>query len=118
MVPRVTAVEVCGPHSLRLSFHDGVRKQVNLLALLKGPIFAPLLDAAYFRQVLLDPVAGTVVWPNGADIAPETLYVLPEEPVGDEPVGTRRAPAKTGRRPAAAGEVADRPAGRKRAGRR
>ncbi len=66
MIPRVTAVEFCGSHSLRLSFHDGVRKQVNLLALLKGLIFAPLLDAAYFRQVLLDPVAGTVVWSNGA----------------------------------------------------
>jgi hypothetical protein len=37
-------------------------------------VFEPLADAAYFRQVRLDEELGTVVWPNGADIAPETLH--------------------------------------------
>jgi hypothetical protein len=79
MIPRVTVVEVTGPHSLRLTFRDGARKQVNLLAPLEGPIFHPLLEPSFFRQVCLGPVAGTVVWPNGADIAPETLYELPDQ---------------------------------------
>ena len=73
---RVVKAEACGAHSLELTFKDGTRKRVNLLALLEGPVFEPLRDPKYFAQVALDLVAGTVVWPNGADIAPETLYEL------------------------------------------
>jgi hypothetical protein len=74
---RVVGVEASGPHTLDLTFKDGTRKQIDLLPLLEGPIFAPLRDPAFFARVVLDPVAGTVVWPNGADIAPETLYGMP-----------------------------------------
>lgn len=79
MTWRVVRVEVSGPHSLALTFKDGKRKQVDLLRLLEGPVFEPLRDPTFFARVMLDPVAGTVVWPNGADIAPETLYELPAE---------------------------------------
>jgi hypothetical protein len=78
-ITRIVTVEVCGPHSLRLEFHDGLRKSVNLLPLLNGPVFDPLLDPNYFARALLDPVAGTVVWPNGADLAPDALHALPAE---------------------------------------
>ena len=79
MVLRIEKVEVCGVHSLRVAFNDGVRKRVDLLPLLEGPVFDPLREPAFFGRVLLDPVAGTVVWPNGADLAPEALYELPPE---------------------------------------
>ena len=80
MVLRIIEADVCGPHSLQLTFNDDTRKRVNVLPLLEGPIFEPLLDPAYFARMVLDPVAGTVVWPNEADIAPEALYELePEE---------------------------------------
>ena len=55
-------------------------RRVNLLPELEGPVFEPLRDPAYFSRVVLGPVAGTVVWPNGADCAPEFLR-LPEEKV-------------------------------------
>ena len=80
-IVRVTAVELVGPHSLALRFNDGASRRVDLLAELEGPIFEPLRDPAYFSRVVLDPVAGTVVWPNGADFAPEFLRGLPEEEI-------------------------------------
>lgn len=79
MLHRIESARVCGSHSLMLRFDDGTSKKVDLLPLLEGPIFEPVRDPDYFRSVVVDAVAGTVVWPNGADIAPEVLYELPEE---------------------------------------
>ena len=79
MILRILEAEVCGPHSLRLRFNDGTHKRINVLPLLDGPVFEPLHDPVYFSQVTLDPVAGTVVWPNEADFAPEALYELEAE---------------------------------------
>jgi hypothetical protein len=76
---RIENVEVCGPHSLRLEFDNEVAKCVYVMPLLNGPVFQPLHDSAFFGRVILDPEAGTVVWPNGADLAPEALYALPAE---------------------------------------
>ena len=85
MILRVLEATICGPYSLRLAFNNGTCKRVNLLPLLDGPIFEPLRDPAYFARVVLDPVAGTVVWPNEADFAPEALYELEAE---EEPISS------------------------------
>ena len=79
MILHIIDVKVCGVHSLDLTFNDGTHKRVNVMPLLDGPIFKPLRDPAYFARVVLDPVLGTVVWPNEADFAPEALYELPAE---------------------------------------
>ena len=76
MILRITAVQVKSPHILSLSFNDGTRKTVDARPLLCGPIFEPLHAPEFFAQVSLDPECGTVVWPNGADLAPETLQEL------------------------------------------
>jgi hypothetical protein len=70
----VTEVEVVGSHRLRLSFDDGAEGQVDLSSWRWRGVFEPLADPDYFRQVTLDKELGTIVWPNGADIAPETLH--------------------------------------------
>jgi hypothetical protein len=79
MILRIQEARVCGPHSLWLNFNDGTTKQVDVRALLEGPIFEPLADPEFFAGVALDPLCGTVVWPNGADFAPEALYALEDE---------------------------------------
>jgi hypothetical protein len=76
---RIERLEVTGAHSLALTFNDGTRKRVNVRSLLCGPMFVPLQNADFFAQVMLDPVSGTPVWPNGADLAPEALFALPSE---------------------------------------
>ncbi len=73
MILRVIEARVIGPHALFLRFNDGADGEVNVLPLLIGPVFEPLRDPAFFQRAELDAVCGTVVWPNGADFAPETL---------------------------------------------
>ena len=53
-----------------------MHKTVDVTPLLQGPVFEPLHDPDFFYRVQLDPVCGTVVWPNGADFAPEYLYEI------------------------------------------
>lgn len=72
----ITEAVVCGPHSLSLSFDDGAHGIADMSELLAGPVFAPLRDPSYFALVELDRRCGTVVWPNGSDIAPEALRAL------------------------------------------
>lgn len=55
-------------------FEDGAEGEVDLSSELYGPVFEPLKDVNYFKQVAVDPELGTIAWPNGADIAPELLY--------------------------------------------
>ena len=76
MILRITEASAVGRHALELAFNDGTRGSADLVALFDGPIFEPLRDPDYFAQVRLDPVCGTVTWPNGADFAPEALRDL------------------------------------------
>ena len=76
MILRILQSEVRGPHHLWLSFNDGARGLVDVESLLTGPMFEPLRQPRFFAQVALDSVCGTVVWPNGADFAPEALHEL------------------------------------------
>jgi hypothetical protein len=70
----VIGAEVLGDHRLRLTFADGLVGDVSFTERKWRGVFEPLADPAYFAQVRVDPDIGTVVWPNGADMAPDTLY--------------------------------------------
>lgn len=71
---RVVAAKVIRPYVLDLTFNDGVRREVDLESELEGDVFEPLRDPTFFAHATLDPVIGTVVWPNEADFSPEFLY--------------------------------------------
>ena len=78
MLIRVVSTEVVGPHSLNLTFSDGVRKRVNLRPWLYGPVFEALRDPKRFARTALD--GETVTWPDAnADLAPEFLHELEPE---------------------------------------
>jgi hypothetical protein len=70
----VKAVQYVADYKLRVLFDDGVEKLVDLSNELYGEMFEPLRDKTLFAQAHFDPDSETVVWPNGADIAPEWLY--------------------------------------------
>lgn len=72
VLPTVVSAEYRGEFRIRLAFTDGVVGTVDFSDWLDGPVFEPLKDPAYFARFFLD--GGTVAWPNGADIAPETLH--------------------------------------------
>lgn len=59
---------------LWLKFSDGAEGELDLRAELDGPIFEPLKNIDFFRQFRIDSDLHTLVWPNGADFAPEFLH--------------------------------------------
>lgn len=71
----VTKAEYMSGRTLELTFSDGVKAEVDFSTWVeKYSFFEPLKNDEYFKQFSLD--GWTVVWPNGADIAPETLHEI------------------------------------------
>ena len=73
MILRVTDASLVRDFVVWLRFNDGSEGEVDLSEELDGPIFEPLRDPKVFAQFRLDPEIHTLVWPNGADLAPEFL---------------------------------------------
>ena len=61
-------------HRFRKRSNNGRRGVADLLNALEGPVFAPLKNIAEFRKFKVDEEIETVIWPNGADLAPEYIY--------------------------------------------
>jgi hypothetical protein len=76
-IHRVTRFEIVEPHILNVSFDDETEQRIDFRPVLKGVLFGPLQDLAFFNAVVLDREAGTLTWPNGADFDPATLHDWP-----------------------------------------
>jgi Protein of unknown function (DUF2442) len=70
---RLTAVRYLCGHRVWIRFNDGAAGEVDLANDLVGPVFEPLRDVETFRRFRLHEELHTLVWPNGADFAPEFL---------------------------------------------
>ncbi len=69
----VTKVEYRGEYIYHIMFDDDVEGEIDFSAYFsRGPIFEPLKDRTLFSRATVE--GGTISWPNGADVAPETLY--------------------------------------------
>ncbi len=75
MIPKLIEIRYLTDYRVWLRFADGVQGEVDLAHELWGEVFEPLKDTDYFQRFFLE--GGTVAWPNGADVAPETLYAQP-----------------------------------------
>jgi len=73
-MPRLVEARYVRDFVVWLRFDNGTEGEVDLAGELVGPIFEPLRDPGYFRSFTLSPELHTVVWPNGADVAPEFLH--------------------------------------------
>ncbi len=59
---------------VKLKFRDGTTGEIDLEPELTGPMFEPLRNLETFKKFRVHPEFHTLVWPNGADLAPEFLH--------------------------------------------
>jgi hypothetical protein len=74
LTPDITEAAAIRHRVLRLRFADGLTGEVEVLDRMRGPVFDLARTPKGFAEVRVDPETGTVVWPGGADLAPDTLY--------------------------------------------
>lgn len=74
LTPDITAASVVRHGVLRLTFADGLSGEIEVLDRMRGPVFEDARTPEGFARAEADAETGTVVWPGGADLAPDTLY--------------------------------------------
>ena len=72
----IKSAKYVADYKIWVAFDDGTSGEIDLDGELNGPVFEPLKEIAVFSKVSVDPELETVVWPNGADLAPEFLKGL------------------------------------------
>jgi len=76
MLHNVTEVKYLSDYSVWLRFDDQSEGVLDLSKIVRfDGIFEQLKDARKFAEVYVNNELGTICWPNGADLAPETLYI-------------------------------------------
>lgn len=75
-MPVVIEATYLSDYKIKITFDNGEEKIADCRQWLNGELFVPLHDKAYFQRFFVD--GWSISWPNGADIAPETLYAESE----------------------------------------
>ena len=73
MLPHVIKAKYKKDYQIWLRFNDGSEGIVDLRDQLFGEMFQSLRNKKRFRSFRVDPELETIVWKNGADLAPEFL---------------------------------------------
>jgi len=87
-IVHVVDARCVGDHRLLLEFEDGTNGELDFSGEEWRGVFGPLRDPGFFGRVELDEELGTIVWPNGADFAPETLHRMVVEQNGSTAAGS------------------------------
>ena len=72
--PRIVEVVALEGLQLRLTFSDGLVRELDFDPVLRGGVLEEVRDPGVFREVAVDGVAGTIAWPNGVDLDPDVLH--------------------------------------------
>jgi Protein of unknown function (DUF2442) len=94
VMPDITEATVIRHGVLHLRFADGLSGEVEVLDRIRGPVFNQAHTGEGFAEVTVDAETGTVVWPGGADLAPDTLNDVSAPVFGQ----TRSSPRSTASR--------------------
>jgi hypothetical protein len=64
-------------YKIELTFENGKTGIVDLKEYSKlGGVFTNFTDFVYFKKFRIHEELGVLCWPNGEDIAPETIYSM------------------------------------------
>lgn len=74
MFLHITSAKYIEKYKVKILFNNGEQGIADLKTALKGPVFEPLKDKEKFADFIVDAELGTIVWSNGADLAPEFIY--------------------------------------------
>jgi hypothetical protein len=74
LTPDITEAHAVRHGRLAITFVDGLQGEVDVLDRMHGPVFDAARTPEGFAKVEVDSETGTVTWPGGADLAPDTLY--------------------------------------------
>ena len=91
-LPEINGAKRVKGFIVAMRFNDGTEKHVDISQWFKGPVFKALKDPKFFAKFFVE--GGTLAWPNGVDIAPETLYDAVDVRTLAKETG-KRAPRRT-----------------------
>jgi Protein of unknown function (DUF2442) len=74
LTPDITDASVVRYGVLALTFSNGLAGEVDVLDRMWGPVFETARTQEGFARAYVNVETGTVAWPGGADLAPDTLY--------------------------------------------
>ena len=74
MILHVTEARYLHDYVIWLRFNNGAEGEIDLADELEGEVFGPLKDLEKFKSFEVHSDLQTIVWENGADLAPEFLY--------------------------------------------
>lgn len=74
MFLHVTNAKYVEDYKIEVSFNNGRKGVADLGSSLKGAVFESLKNKSEFSSFRVDEELETIVWSNGADLAPEFIY--------------------------------------------
>ena len=73
-LPEIVEAKWLKGYCVQVTFNNLQKGIIDLEKYVGKGIFKELKNIEKFKRLKVDAELGTIIWPNGADIAPEVLY--------------------------------------------